>query len=139
MNIDEQKGNDGKISFDQSFIECATFCQQLFDNICTCHQHNRNSNAYDNENEQEDQKIKFYPHMRKLYNDDTDSLEYVYIIMSTIKPKISMNKQQEGHTEQRYHHQHGRLSKQRAKVLITEYCKKKIDNIKIHTSKRNYL
>ncbi len=74
--------------------------------------------------------------MRKVYDDDTDLLEHVYIIMSKIKPtECSVNEES---TAQR-RHQRARVSKQRAKVLITEYCTRKIvDNIKCQGNKRNY-
>ncbi len=76
--------------------------------------------------------------MRKVYNDDTNLLECVHIIMSTIKPECSINEQQEETIAQR-RRRRTRVSKQRAKVLITEYCTRKIaDNIKIPTNKRNY-
>jgi hypothetical protein len=79
--------------------------------------------------------------MRKIYNDDTDLLEYVHIIMSTIKPECPQNDQssQEETIEQRRRRRSSRVSKQRAKVLITEYCTRKIvDNIKLYSNKRNY-
>jgi hypothetical protein len=76
--------------------------------------------------------------MRKVYNDDTDLLEYVHIIMSTIKPEDSHHEQQKETITQRCRRP-TRVSKQRAKVLITEYCTRKIvDNIKLHSNKRNY-
>jgi hypothetical protein len=76
--------------------------------------------------------------MRKVYNNDTDLLECVHIIMSTIKPECSINEQQEETIEQR-RRQRTRVSKQRAKVLITKYCTRKIvDHIKVSTNKRNY-
>lgn len=122
--------------------ECITFFQSLFDplsknKLCTCQTYNRNTNAFnsDNDNQQQQQ---VYPHMRKVYNDDTDLLEYVHIIMSTIKPECSINEQQEETIAQR-RRRRTRVSKQRAKVLITEYCTRKIaDNIKFQTNKRNY-
>ncbi len=103
--------------------------------ICTCHSFNRNTNAFNSDNDSQQQ---LYPHMRKVYNDDTDILEHVHIIMSTIKPECSINEQQEETMAQRSHRR-ARVSKQRAKVLITEYCSRKIaDNIKVPTNKRNY-
>ncbi|CAF4105441.1 unnamed protein product [Rotaria sp. Silwood1] len=67
--------------------------------------------------------------MRKLYNHDTDLLEYVYIIMSTVKPNDSINKQLQQDEilgqQQQHRRQQTRISKQRAKVLITEYCRNK--------------
>lgn len=92
--------------------------QKLFDNnICTSRQYNRNTNAYPNDSEEQSQQL--YPHIRKLYDDDTDSLEYVYIVMSTVKPTQSNTKQQDVLSQQT------RISKQRAKVRITEYCRER--------------
>ncbi|CAF2741845.1 unnamed protein product [Rotaria sp. Silwood2] len=135
MNINKKKFNCLDVLFHQNLIASKTFFQKLFDNnICTCQQYNRNSNAFHNDNEepQEQQEQQLYPHMRKLYNHDTDLLEYVYIIMSTIKPTESLNKQQDetlGQQQQQQQPQHRRrqtrISKQRAKVLITEYCRDK--------------
>jgi len=72
--------------------------------------------------------------MRKVYDDETDLLEHVHIIMSTIKPERSVNEQPEETTAQR-RRRRTRVSKQRAKVLITEYCTR---NIKVSVNKRNY-
>ncbi|UJR15009.1 hypothetical protein I4U23_001986 [Adineta vaga] len=102
--------------------------------ICTCQSLNRNTNAFSHENENQ----QLYPHMRKVYDDDTDLLDQVHIIMSTIKPECSLNEQHEESIAQR-HRRHTRVSKQRAKVLITGYCSRKIaDNVKIAINKRNY-
>jgi hypothetical protein len=128
--------------------ECITFFRQLLDSfskvdtqnnqICTCQQYNRNNNAFDSENDGQQQQQQLYPHMRKVYNDETDLLEHVHIIMSTIKPECSMDEQQEETVAER-RRRRARISKQRAKVLITEYCTRKItDNIKVQTNKRNY-
>jgi len=122
--------------------ECLNFFQHLLDSlskkkICTCQTYNRNSNAFNSDNDSQQQQ-QLYPHMRKVYNNDTDLLECVHIIMSTIKPECSINEQQEEPIEQR-RRQRTRVSKQRAKVLITKYCTRKIvDNIKVSTNKRNY-
>ncbi|CAF3744297.1 unnamed protein product [Rotaria sp. Silwood1] len=128
MNIDKKKLNSLDVLFHQNFIDSKKFFQKLFDNnICTCQQYNRNSNAFHNDNE-ESQQEQLYPHMRKLYNHETNLLEYVYIIMSTIKPNDSINKQDEilGQQQQQQHRRRQtRISKQRAKVLITEYCRDK--------------
>jgi hypothetical protein len=76
--------------------------------------------------------------MRKVYDDETDLLEHVHIIMSTIKPECPVDEQQEETIAQR-HRRRTRVSKQRAKVLITEYCTRKIaDNIKVSGNKRNH-
>ncbi|CAF1300776.1 unnamed protein product [Rotaria sordida] len=141
MDIDKQKLNSHDILFHQNLIESKKFFQKLFDNnICTCQQYNRNSNAFHNDNEepQQQQQQHLYPHMRKLYNHDTNLLEYVYIIMSTIKPNDSINKQQQQQQQdetlgqqqqqqqqQQHRRRQTRISKQRAKVLITEYCRDK--------------
>lgn len=114
-----------------------TFFQHLLDlkknQMCICQTYNRNTNAFNSDAESQPQ---LYPHMRKVYNDDTDLLEYVHIIMSTIKPECSMS-EEETIAERR--RRPTRVSKQRAKVLITEYCTRKIaDNIKISSNKRNY-
>ncbi|CAF3751997.1 unnamed protein product [Rotaria socialis] len=116
MNID--------VVSDKNPAEPDKFFQKLFDtHICTCRQYNRNTNAYPNDSEEQQQQL--YPQMRKLYNDDTDLLEYVYIIMSTVKPSDSLTKQQDETCEQPPHRQQTRVSKQRAKVRITEYCREK--------------
>ena len=126
--------------------ECIAFFRRLLDSfskinipsnkICTCQSYNRNTNALVNDTDNQ----QLYPHMRKIYNDDTDLLEYVHIIMSTIKPECPQNDQstQEETIAQR-RCRRSRVSKQRAKVLITEYCTRKIvDNIKLCSNKRNY-
>ena len=75
--------------------------------------------------------------MSKVYDGDTDLLEHVHIIMSTIKPEYSIQEQDESMEQRR--RRRTRVSKQRAKVLITEYCSRKIvDKIKISANKRNY-
>ena len=89
-----------------------------------------------------DSEQQLYPHMRKVYDDETDLLEHVHIIMSTVKPDCSVDEQQQQQPEEtiaQRHRRHGRVSKQRAKVLITEYCTRRIaDNIKISSNKRNH-
>lgn len=103
------------------------------DRLCTCQSLNRNTNALTNDNDNQ----QVYPHMRKVYDDDTDLLEHVHIIMSTIKPDYSIQEQEESMEQRR--RRRARVSKQRAKVLITEYCSRKIvDKIKISANKRNY-
>jgi hypothetical protein len=105
--------------------------------ICTCQSYNRNTNAFTSDQDSQQQQ-QLYPHMRKVYNDDTDLLEHVHIIMSTIKPEGSIHEQQDETIAQR-RRRRTRVSKQRAKLLITEYCTRKIaDNIKLSTNKRNY-
>ena len=75
--------------------------------------------------------------MSKVYDGDTDLLEHVHIIMSTIKPEYLIQEQDESMEQRR--RRRTRVSKQRAKVLITEYCSRKIvDKIKISANKRNY-
>lgn len=125
---------------DQNFLRTKPILEKLFNNICTCKQYNRNTNAFNHETEGEiEQPQQLYPHMRKLYNDDTSLLEYVYIIMSTVKPDEPIAKPKEEPVIQKHHRRHTRISKQRAKVLITEYCTRKIgDNLKIHSNLRNY-
>lgn len=111
-----------------------TFFQYLSDSLIKKTQtYNRNTNAFTNDNDDQPQ---LYPHMRKVYNSDTDLLEYVNIIMSTVKPECSTNEQQQQEEPiiiQR-RPRRTRISKQRAKVLITEYCTRKISDI----NKRNY-
>ncbi|CAF0823578.1 unnamed protein product [Adineta steineri] len=107
--------------------------------ICTCQSYNRNTNAFCSDNDSQQQQ-QLYPHMRKVYDNDTKLLEHVHIIMSTTKPICSINeqKQPEAIVQQRPPRR-TRVSKQRARVLITEYCSRKIsDNIKVPTNKRNH-
>ena len=90
---------------------------------------------------EEQQQQQLYPHMRKVYDDETDLLEHVHIIMSTVKPDCSVNEQQQQPEETiaQRHRRHTRVSKQRAKVLITEYCTRRVaENIKISSNKRNH-
>ncbi|CAF3288160.1 unnamed protein product [Rotaria socialis] len=90
--------------------------------FCTCEAYNRNNNA-------DIQEEKLYPCIRKIYNNDTDLLEQVHVVMSKDKPENAI-------TEPR--RRHGRISKQRAKLFITEYCtRKNDDNISFETNKRN--
>lgn len=99
-------------------------------NLCQCHVYNRNTNAIENEPTVPTQ---LYPHMRKVYNDETDRLEQVHITMSTVKPE------QEIVNQQKSQRRRARISKQRAEVLITEYCKRNIVNkLKASRKKRNY-
>ena len=108
--------------------------------LCTCESYNRNSNAFSHDNDGR----QLYPHMRKFYNEDTDLLEHVHIVMSTVKPEsLSHDRGDDDDEEEtlaQRRRRRTRVSKQRAKVLITEYCTKKIgENFKRHTNKRNHL
>ena len=105
--------------------------------ICTCQSLNRNNNASSSDDESPPRQ-QLYPHMRKVYDEDTALLEHVHIIMSTTKPQCSLQEAKEEPTVQR-RRRPTRVSKQRAKVLITEYCSRKIvDNVRVPTNKRNY-
>ena len=86
---------------------------------------NRNNNACTAD--QDTPPPQLYPHIRKIYNSDTCLLEYARVIMSTIKPDDEVGRQCRA-----------RVSKQRAKVLISGYCTRgKIpENVKLSTNKR---
>ena len=106
-----------------------TYFQELFSQIKNedPSSSNRNNNACTND--QDSQQPQLYPHIRKIYNSDTCLLEYARIIMSTVKPDDETIVQQ----------RRARVSKQRAKVLISEYCTRKLpENLKISTNKRNH-
>jgi hypothetical protein len=78
--------------------------------------------------------------MRKVYDSETDLLECVHVIMSPTKPESSENEllQEEPIAQRRC--RRSRVSKQRAKALISEYCtrSKTGDNVKLKPKKRNY-
>ena len=124
------------------------FFQNLFDSltkldipkkkVCTCHTYNRNTNAFNNDQDNTQQPQQLYPHIRKTYDEETDALEHVHIIMSPIKPENFNNEEQEETVAQR-RRRRTRISKQRAKALITEYCtRKNSDTKKSSSNKRNH-
>ena len=108
--------------------------------LCGCSTYNRNGNAFTTDSQTSVfPEPRLYPHMRKFYNHDTDLLEHVCVTMSPIKPDSSSDKLQVATMAER-RPRRTRISKQRAKVLITEYCTKKIgDSPKATTNKRSYL
>ena len=108
--------------------------------LCACSTYNRNGNAFTSDHETSVfSEPTLYPHVRKFYNSDTAVLEHVRITMSTSKPASPTDECQEETMAQR-RRRRTRISKQRAKVLITEYCTKKIgDSAKVTTNKRSYL
>lgn len=74
-----------------------------------------------------------YPHIRKIYNHETSILEYVHIVMSRNKPEEGGD-DDEQMIGQRPPRRRARVSKQRAKILITEFCTGKIpsmENVKM--------
>lgn len=100
--------------------------------ICTCSSSNRNNNACTDDPHTPPT---IYPRIRKIYNHETALLEYVHIIMSTNKPDEGIEDEQ---TIGQRRRRRARVSKQRAKALISEYCTRKIpENIKISTNKRH--
>jgi hypothetical protein len=125
-------------SFSRLQNECLTFFQHLISKIRTSQLYNRNNNALTNDPDSEQQQ-QLYPHMRKVYNDETALLEHVHIIMSTIKPECPVDEPPPEETIAQRHRRRTRVSKQRAKVLITGYCTRRIaDNIKVSSNKRNH-
>ena len=83
------------------------------------------------------EELKLYPHVRKFYSCDTNLLEHVHIMMSTIKPETVLIEENLGQPRRR----RTRMSKQRAKILITEYCctKKLSESMKFPVNKRDDL
>lgn len=97
--------------------------------MCTCRSLNRNNNASSDGDDDEtsgnnQSRPQLYSHMRKVYDRDTALLEHVYITMSTARPQHCIHDVRlESITQRR--RRPTRVSKQRAKVLITEYCSRK--------------
>lgn len=89
--------------------------------ICHCVSNNRNKNVILNEADTSTSDIQLFPHIKKIYDCETNSLEQVHIIMSTIRPD---QKHEEKVVYGRRHRT--RVSKQKAKLLITECCSKRL-------------